>query len=137
MTIEAQDIIDFSTPEFDTWTEEQVQVFMDEAALEMNPVAWGSRYDTGLKYLTLHMMEMFARAQLNATTPGTGGQIDPGSVKWLQTDNMQVGYSSLPGASSLTLSSGDSWLSQTSYGSFYLFHKNKIQRPSGRPLSRC
>lgn len=66
------------TCEFDAYTDEQVQPFLDEAALHMNEAAWNidtakPRYDQGHALLAAHLMTLAIRG-------GGGGAAAKGTV---------------------------------------------------------
>jgi hypothetical protein len=100
---------DFKTrfPEFDSVTDARVQLFIDDAELEVDEDRWGDLYDKGVCYLTAHLLYI---AEQSSAGQGEGG--GPLSTK-------TVGDVSLSFGSYLTADSKAAVFNSTSYGQEY------------------
>lgn len=97
--------------EFSSETDARVQVYIDDAELEMNEGQWGTLYDRGLSALTAHLL---AIANRNAVaTTGTGTSVG-GTVQKKSVGSVAVSFASIP-----ILSSVESFYMSTSYGAEY------------------
>ena len=63
-----------SFPEFSTLSDAEIQRFIDEASACVSVSAWSARADTGVSYLTAHLLSEFG-------TGATGGVFGFGAVK--------------------------------------------------------
>lgn len=97
-------------PEFDPVDDARVQIFLDDAALEMCESAWGDLYDRGQAALAAHML---AIANQTEASGGTGGGAS-GPVASRSIGDVSVSF----GLSSSSSKSED-WYTSTPYGSDY------------------
>lgn len=69
----------------------RVQLFLDDATMQINPNAWGAKTDLGIYYLAAHMLAID-----NATgfTGGTFGAVTSESVGQVSRSYGSGGYSS-------------------------------------------
>lgn len=104
-----------------------LQAFIDEATEEVNLTAWGTaRGNTGIHYLSMHLITLAARAQLaaaagaagSAAAAAAGGGEIRGSIKWEAVGPLQKGYSD-PRGQMKTQNSSDAWYNSTSWGQRY------------------
>jgi hypothetical protein len=72
------------SPEFELVPDEMIQGTLDEAALEISAVVWGTKWDAGHRYLTAHKL---------ALSPyGTGTRLqakDGGSTYWTHFEKIR------------------------------------------------
>jgi hypothetical protein len=94
-------------PEFDSVSDTRVQLFLDDAALELDEGRWGDLYDKGLSYLTAHLLYI---GEQSSAGQGEGG--GPLSTK-------AVGDVSLSFGSYLTTDNKAAVFNATSYGQEY------------------
>jgi hypothetical protein len=64
-------------PEFSAISDARVELFLDDAALQINIGAWGLKADLGIYWLTAHMLALDTAA---GTTGGTYGPVTSESV---------------------------------------------------------
>jgi hypothetical protein len=98
-------------PEFASVADARIQVFIDDAELEMDEGRWGDLYDRGLSALTAHLL---AIANRNAASAGTG--ISIGGALTART----IGSLSASFGSSPSNGSTEDYLRSTAYGADYL-----------------
>ena len=96
--------------EFASTSDARVQVYIDDAELEMNESQWGDLYDRGLSALTAHLLSI---ADKNAASGGAGTSLT-GGVSSRSVGSVSVSF----GTSSSSGSAEDFYLS-TSYGADY------------------
>lgn len=96
--------------EFSSESDARVQVYIDDAELELSEDVWGDFYDRGLSALTAHLL---AIANRNAASSGTGVSLG-GSLTGRSVGSVSVSF----GASASSGSSEDYYLS-TAYGAEY------------------
>jgi len=94
-------------PEFDSLADARIQLFIDDAELELDEDRWGDLYDKGLSYLTAHLLYI---GEQTSTGQGEGG--GPLSTK-------AVGDVSLSFGSYLTTNKDANSFNATSYGQEY------------------
>ena len=95
-------------PEFDTTTDERVQVFLDDAALEMSESVWNTLYDRGQLALTAHLLTLSNKTATGATGPSSA------------VTGRSVGDVSVSFGTAAVKDKQDEYLSSTSYGQEYL-----------------
>lgn len=103
MTITASDVITVAT-EFASVETETIELYMAQAANQMNASAWGSKYDNGQIYLTAHLL-VFAENQ------NSDSDVGPVSSQAVGPLNVSYGISGY---------ADDGELASTSYGRKYL-----------------
>lgn len=99
---------------------------LDEAFLRVDPQQWGAKYDIVMRYVTLHLLQVWFNAQpalddAGAVVPGSGGQQTAGPVHWEQVGTLQRGTAnptSSIGANHVKPFT-DSWWESTIYGQAY------------------
>ena len=74
-----------SFPEFSTLSDAEIQRFIDEASACVSVSAWSARADTGISYLTAHLLSEFG-------TGATGGVFGFGAVKSKRIDKTAVSF---------------------------------------------
>jgi hypothetical protein len=94
-------------PEFASLTDARIQIFIDDAELELDEDRWGDLYDKGLSYLTAHLLYVGEQ-----TSAGQGEGGGPLSTK-------AVGDVSLSFGSYLTADNKATAFNATSYGQEY------------------
>ncbi|NIV93798.1 DUF4054 domain-containing protein [candidate division KSB1 bacterium] len=97
-------------PEFSSESDSRIQIFIDDAELELEESRWGDLYDRGLSALTAHLL---AIANKNAAGSGSGTAL-AGKLASRTVGSVSVSFNS--GQS--TGSTEDFYLS-TSYGAEY------------------
>lgn len=96
--------------EFASESDARIQVYIDDAELELNEGQWGDFYDRGLSALTAHLL---AIANRNAASTGSGISLG-GSLTSRSVGSVSVSF----GSSASTGSAEDFYLS-TAYGAEY------------------
>ena len=96
--------------EFSSIGDATVQVYLDDATLELNESQWGDLYDRGLSALTAHLL---AIANRNAASSGMGVSIG-GALTSRAVGSVSVSFSTASSTSSVE----DFYLS-TVYGADY------------------
>jgi hypothetical protein len=94
-------------PEFDSVSDARIQIFIDDAELELDEDRWGDLYDKGLSYLTAHLLYIGEQ-----TSGGQGEGGGPLSTK-------AVGDVSFSFGSYLTTDNKATVFNSTSYGQEY------------------
>lgn len=92
--------------EFADTPDARVQIFLDDAALDMNEAFWGSKYDLGQVYLAAHLLIINQKTSVGksgSSSPITGRTVDGSSVTY--SDPISAG--------------GDPFMNSTSYGQNY------------------
>jgi hypothetical protein len=100
---------------FDALSDAEIQLAIDEAALNIDEDLWGDYYDIGLYYLSAHI--------LIATTPTALGGLAGASGPVTSQRAGAVSVSFAAGASAVSASSYGS----TGYGQQYLTYRRQIQ----------
>lgn len=101
-------------PEFSTINDTRIQLFLDDAELEISKTVWGKLYDKGIYYLTAHELSM-----ATATENGKTGGLKSEASK--SVGNVSVSYSSL------NYNEYDNYYTTTAYGKKFIDMKNKIK----------
>ncbi len=109
-------ITDFKNrfPEFDSVDDARVQLFLDDATLEVSKSNWGKLYDKGVLYLTAHELSIGT-----ATANGASGGIKSEASK--SVGNVSVSYGSL------NYNEYDNYYTTTAYGKKYIDMKNRLK----------
>jgi hypothetical protein len=94
-------------PEFDSVSDTRVQLFLDDAALELDEGRWGDLYDKGLSYLTAHLLYIGEQS-----SAGAGEGSGPLTSK-------SVGDVSLSFGANLAADTDAASFNATSYGQEY------------------
>jgi len=68
-------------PEFSLIDDVRVQIFIDDAALEMSESAWNILYNKGLAYLTAHLLTIANKSEANGGSGGTNNPVASHSVE--------------------------------------------------------
>lgn len=66
-------------PEFEPIPDIRVEMFIDDAVLELSESSWGDRYDVGVYYLAAHLLAMgseTAAGNPSGIVPISGGSAD-------------------------------------------------------------
>lgn len=112
-------------PDVFTDTDDDVMdMCIAEAVLLINVTKWGDFYDTGLLYLSAHLIVSTNPDQVNAGDAGAGGPVSSRRV-----GDVAVSYGSSASASSKSVADD---FSSTAYGRRYLQYRRLIQ---GGPLA--
>jgi hypothetical protein len=96
--------------EFASTSDARVQVYIDDAELEMNEAQWGDLYDRGLSALTAHLLSI---ADKNAASGGAGTSL-PGALV-----GRSVGSVSIQFATSASGGTSSDFYLSTAYGTDY------------------
>ena len=59
-------------PEFESMDDETIELFADEAKIELSESAWGKRYPRALCLITAHMIKLSKKTAADAGTDSTG-----------------------------------------------------------------
>ena len=94
--------------EFACLEDDKIQIFLDDAALELNSVCWGDKYDLGLCYLAAHYLALSAKS-----SQGSVGPVGP--IASRSVDGVSVTY-----ARATSNSLADDYFSSTAYGQRYV-----------------
>ena len=94
-------------PEFDSVNDSRIQIFIDDAELELDEGRWGDLYDKGLSYLTAHLLYMGEQS-----AGGSGAGLGPLSTK-------SIGDVSVSFGSYLAADNDANSFNSTSYGQEY------------------
>lgn len=94
-------------PEFTAVAEARIQLFLDEALLEIRESDWGAFYNKGLNLYTAHLLTL--GNQTSAAAGGAGGSLAP-------ITSRAVGDVSISFANPATSGWDQAWLCSTSYG---------------------
>lgn len=97
-------------PEFSSVDDSRIQLFIDDATLEMSEEKWGDLYDRGLSALAAHLL---AIATQNAASGGTGASIG-GEIA-----SRAVGSVSVSFTTSNSMDSSLKFYMSTAYGAEY------------------
>lgn len=97
--------------EFASTSDARVQVYIDDAELEMNEAQWGDLYDRGLSALTAHLLSI---ADKNAASGGAGTSL-PGKVLGRSVGSVSTQFV----GSTITKSTTVDYFLSTSYGTDY------------------
>lgn len=96
-------------PEFSEVSEARIQLFLDDAALEIRAGDWGDFYTKALNLMTAHLLTL---AGISAgVAGGAAGSVGPVSSQSIGDVSVSFGVS----AASLTTGSG-AWFNATIYG---------------------
>ncbi len=95
-------------PEFAAVDDSRIQIFIDEAELDVGP-AWGTLIDRGILYLTAHYLTLNERQSTSGYASGTVGVVTSKSIGDVSKSYGTIKQDDLE----------DSYLAQTSYGLFY------------------
>lgn len=101
-------------PEFSTVDDTRIQLFIDDAELEISKTVWGKLYDKGVSYLTAHELSM-----ATATENGKSGGLKSEASK--SVGNVSVSYASL------NYNEYDNYYTTTAYGKKFIDMKNKVK----------
>lgn len=104
-------------PEFDAVLDATVQLYIDEAAEELDAGAWGRCYGKAVLYYAAHELALAQARQASAATGGGGEVVIPQTGK-LQSGS-EEGISFSFEASTANKSASGAWLDQTPYGQAY------------------
>ena len=83
--------------EFACKTDDEVQIFLDEAVVVLNEAFWDTKYDLGLYYLTAHLLALSDRMVSTSTKavatagPIAGRSVDGVSITYAVTDLQSAG----------------------------------------------
>ena len=94
-------------PEFASVSDARVQVFIDDAELELNETCWGDLYNKGLSYLTAHFLSLGEGS--------SNGDANPQNV----LTSRSVGDVSVGFQAASTLSTDEAYFGSTVYGQEY------------------
>lgn len=106
-------------PEFNEADDNQVGLFISEAALEVNERRWGRFYTAGVLALAAHMLSIATRRR-----GGTGAGALPGPLTGKKVGEVQLNYAA-PTVNSLD----ESALAATAYGQRYLQLRKLVAIP--------
>jgi hypothetical protein len=101
-------------PEFSTIDDSRIQLFLDDAELEISQTVWGKLYDKGISYLTAHELSM-----ATATENGKTGGLKSEASK--SVGNVSVSYNNP------TYDEYNNYYTTTAYGKKFIDMKNKIK----------
>jgi hypothetical protein len=101
--------------EFATLSDARIQIFLDDAVLELDVVRWGDLYDRGLAALAAHFLAISERTSLAGTTGG-GGAIGPLASKSVGDVSLSYGWT----GNSASGSRDQNYYLSTVYGQDYL-----------------
>lgn len=107
MTVSADDFVE-RFPEFESVEEARIELFLDDAALELDTSRWGDRYDKGQALLAAHYLTLSLKAASGATSSA-------GAVSSKSIGDVSVSY-----AVASSLSKTEDFYSSTIYGLEYL-----------------
>ena len=102
--------------EFGSIPDSRVQLWLDDALLEVGESAWGDLYEKGVFLLAAHFLSL---DQINQGEDESGGVT--GNVTSRSVGDVSVSF-----AKATSDSSSDDWYLQTSYGSEYLRLKKRV-----------
>lgn len=98
-------------PEFTAIADLRVQVFLDDAALELDLIRWGARYDKGLAALAAHYLAVALKTEAAA---GAGPTVAPLSSR--SVGDVSIGFAT--GASG-SGGKSEEFYNSTAYGQAY------------------
>ena len=101
-------------PEFSAILDARIQIFIDEAVLQLNEKSWGRYYTLGLYYLTAHSLTI-AESTASGINKGSG-----------MIASQAVGDTSVSFVSPTVDSDMQLYYQQTSYGQRYLLYVTMI-----------
>ena len=101
--------------EFDSVDDARVEIFLDDAALEISESIWGTLYSRGVYALTAHLLT------LNDKSAAGGGSSTVGPVTSRAVGDVSVSF-----GLAAVKSKSDEYLGSTLYGSEYLRLKGLI-----------
>jgi hypothetical protein len=104
--------------EFAATSDARVQIFLDDAALDMNVAFWGRKYDLGQTFLAAHLLSVSDK-----TATGSRGSVN--NVLSRTVDGAAATYAN-PHAAQAATDIGDVFISATSYGQQYLNLRNHL-----------
>ena len=111
MAVTAQDIKDtFSA--FSGLTDQLIERWLAQAERRVNRTQWGDKADDATLWLTAHLLEIESQTR-------SGGDAAGGPVSMSKVGDLAVSYK-------IPESAGDSFLSSTTYGRYYLDLKTGI-----------
>jgi len=96
-------------PEFTAVAEARIQLFLDEALLEIREGDWGDFYTKGLNLMTAHLLTL-ADMQA-ASTGGASGSLGPVASRSVGDVSVSFGVSA-----TATATGSDAWLNASPYG---------------------
>jgi hypothetical protein len=106
---------------FACYTDEKIQVFIDEAVLILNEIWWGDKYNLGLNYLTAHLLSLSVKEESASNKAvATSGPISSKSV-----DGVSVSFSSYS-----PQDEDDAFYMSTTYGQRYLQLRGSLGIPA-------
>jgi len=95
-------------PEFAAVDEARIQLFLDEALLEIRESEWGDFYYKGLNLFTAHLLTLANQTSLAAG--GASGSFGP--IASRKVDDVSIAFA----AGALSSSGNATWLNSTPYG---------------------
>jgi len=97
-------------PEFSSVSDARIQLFIDDAELEVDETRWGDLYDKGVSYLTAHLLTIG-----ESTAGQTGGTV--GGVAPIGSQN--IGDVSVSWRHSSLIDDKVAYMNSTTYGQEY------------------
>ena len=105
--------------------DDRVQLFLDDAVLEMDANRWGTKFDIGQAYLAAHMLYIDELANLGGAIGGGGaGNAGPKTGKTVDKVSTTHGVNVAE-----TDAIADGELLSTTYGRRYLRYRDQIKVP--------
>jgi len=105
-------------PEFDSEADVRIQMFIDDAAIVLNGVYWGDKYDLGLHYYAAHLLTAANSSEAGSTT-------SKGPVTSRAVDGASVSYANVASENQ-----ADDFLASTIYGQRYLALRKTLGVPA-------
>jgi hypothetical protein len=99
-------------PEFTSIDDSRIQLFLDDAALELDSSLWGNWYDRGLAALAAHFLSLSIKA---GSAGGSAGSVGP--VASRSVGDVSVSFGMYSGGAAGT---SDDFYKSTVYGQDYL-----------------
>lgn len=106
------------SPEFAAVAEARIQLFLDEALLEIKESIWGDFYNKGLNLLTAHLLTLSNMTAMAAG--GAAGSVGP--IASRKVGDVSVAFAT----GSMASSDNSVWLNSTPYGQELLRLINNI-----------
>lgn len=119
-------VLDLLAPEFSAVDTTIKTDFITQAAAQLSPVVWGSKYQMGLVRLAAHWLTLRARALAGS---GGGGGGSAGPVKREKAGDLEIEYAS-SASSTAAGSYSTSPYGTTSHGMEYLVLRAELPRAS-------
>lgn len=105
-------------PEFASIGVDRLQLFLDDAELNLNTAYWGDKYDLGHAYLAAHYVSLGSRTEAGSYSPMT-------TVASKSVDGVSISYNS-PSPKNQS----DAYYSSTAYGQRYLALRKTLGVPA-------